>query len=275
MTGCGTALDERIDEDLLALNQKATALLPQFFEGVQMEQLGNMPVRFGEAWVSYLAAEIYGAADTALIAIVHNRGRQARILERQMYEMMIKAHYYIENEDDARLEYLALPFRDLEFQQQMQWDQQAPRYVEAANAVQKVAQQFPDVAVYVQKNTREKSVRQMVGESKDQDAIREYAFHYRRLSQTPHGAILGMFDVLDLRPDGNIGIRFDSRLDDPNFAIQNMTLYVITFLELVDEVFALGRGAEIEALKSESEATLARLWPDAYREEHPDEPMPR
>jgi hypothetical protein len=114
----------------------------------------------------------------------------------------------------------------------------------------------------------------MVGESKDQDAIREYAFHYRRLSQTPHGTILGMFDVLDLRPDGNIGIRFDSRLNDPNFAVQNMTTYLITFLELVDKVFALGRGAEIAALKGDSEATLARLWPEAYAEAHPDQPAP-
>jgi hypothetical protein len=113
MSGCATPVDGRTDKDLFSVNQHATALLPRFFEGVRMEQIGGMPVRFGEMWLSYLAAEIYGAADAALIAIVHNRGRQARILERQMYEMMIKAHYYIENEDDARLEYLALPFRDL------------------------------------------------------------------------------------------------------------------------------------------------------------------
>jgi hypothetical protein len=270
MSGCGTSLDERINQDLLALNQRATALLPRFFEGVQMEQEGNMPVRFGEAWLSYLAAEIYGAADTALIAIVHNRGRQARSLERQMYEMMIKAHYYIENEPDARLEYLALPYRDLEFMQQMQWDQQAPRYVGAAKAAKTVAQRFPDVETYVQKNTWEKSVHKMVGDSKDPDVIREYAFHYRRLSQTPHGTILGMLDVLDFRSDGNIGIRFDSRLHDPNFAVQNMTIYLIAFLELVNGVFDLKRNSEIDTLKAASEVTLARLWPDAYREIRPD-----
>jgi hypothetical protein len=165
----------------------------------------------------------------------------------------------------TRLEYLALPFRDIEFQNQMQWDQQLPRYVEAASAAQRVTQQFPEVDVYVQKNPREKSVRQMVGEWKDPDAIREYAFHYRRLSQTPHGAILGMFDILDLRTDGNIGICFDSRLDDPNLAIQNMTTYLVTFLELVDKVFAFGRGSDIADLKADSNATLARLWLEEKR----------
>jgi len=272
MTGCATPMDPRVDKALLSVNQRATALLPGFFENVQIEHVGRMPVRFGEMWLSYLAAEIYGAADAAVIAILHNRGRQARILERQMYEMMIKAHYYIENEDEARLEYLALPFRDIEFQQQMQWDQQSRRYVDASNAAQRVAKQFPEVSLYVQNNPREKSVRQMVGESKDQQAIREYAFHYRRLSQTPHGTILGMFDVLDLRPDAKIGIRFDSRLNDPNFAVQNMTIYLLAFLELVDRVFALGRTREIEALKADSEKTLARLWPEAYAEAHLDQP---
>ena len=114
MNGCGTPLDQRIDKDLLVLNQRATNMLPRFFEGVRMEQVGGVPVRFGEVWLAYLAAEMYGNADTALIAIVHNRGRQARILERQMYEMMVKAQYYTQHEKDARLEYLAMPFRDLE-----------------------------------------------------------------------------------------------------------------------------------------------------------------
>jgi hypothetical protein len=75
-----------------------------------------------------------------------------------------------------------------------------------------------------------------------------------------------MHDVLDFREDGNIGIRFDSRLDDPNFAIVNMTMYLIVFLELVDKVFNLGRKAEVDELAKANNAILARLWPDAHQE---------
>jgi hypothetical protein len=201
-----------------------------------------------------------------LIAIMHNGGRQARILERQMYEMMVKAQYYSANENDARLEYLAMPFRDIEFMNQMGWGFASPRYAAAAKAANVMAQRFPDASTYARENPREKPVRKMVGPNEDKDAIHEYAFHYRRLSQTPHGTASGMLDVLDFRSDGNIGIRFDSWLQDPNFAIQNMTIYLIAFLELVNGVFDLGRESEIEELKKASEAALSRLWPDAYAE---------
>ena len=112
MSSCGTPFDPRIDGDLMAVNQSATALLPRLLTGVQIEQEGSLPVDFSQIWVAYLAAEMYGNADTVLIAIAHNRGRQARILERQMYEMMIKAKFYVANPVDARLEYLSMPFRE-------------------------------------------------------------------------------------------------------------------------------------------------------------------
>jgi hypothetical protein len=65
----------------------ATALLPRFLESVRMEQVVGMPVRYGEMWLSYLAAEIYGAADTCIDRHRPQPRRHARILERQMYEM--------------------------------------------------------------------------------------------------------------------------------------------------------------------------------------------
>jgi hypothetical protein len=38
-----------------------------------------------QVWVAYLGALVYGAADSALTLSLHNLGREARILERQIY----------------------------------------------------------------------------------------------------------------------------------------------------------------------------------------------
>jgi hypothetical protein len=268
MTRCDTPLDDRIDTELFALNQEATKLIPEWFQGLQIEQDRSLPVHFEQMWVAYFAAEIYGNADTALIAITHNRGRQARILERQMYEALKKAQYYVKNPAEARLEFLAVPFRDKAFWDQMQCDTNSARYAAVLQIIRAASIKFPDVAEYATSHSREKSLRDMVGPQNDATVNHEYAFHYRRLSQTPHGTVLGMEDVLDYRPDGNIGIKFDSWLDDPNFAVQNMTIYLITFLDLLSDVFALGRDEAVKSLEDRNNTIVARLHPKEYAEVH-------
>jgi hypothetical protein len=264
MTGCATPLDTRVDAELVALNQRATSLIPDFFTGVRIEQQGGVPIRFEEMWVSYFAAEMLGNADAALITIVHNRGRQARILERQMYEVLKKTEYYVAHPDEARLELLAAPWRDKEFAEQMQWDQASVRYVSILKAIDTVSRRFPDVPQYARHHRREKTFREMVGDQCDIEATHEYAFNYRRLSQTAHVAAAGMEDVFDYRSDGNIGIKFDSRLADPDFAIQNMTLYLISFLNVVNQLFELGRDEEVDDLTACSDQIMARLRPEEH-----------
>ena len=262
MSECATPLDDRIDTQLLALNQRATGALPEYLAGVRVEHVGGLPVNCADLWVAYLAAELYGNADATLVAISHNRGRQARILVRQMFENRTKARYYAANPEPARLEFLSWPFRDLQLCEQYQLDPASIRVTEAQKAIDNISAKFPEVATYA-KSTREASLKQMV-DSMHATAVEsdhEYAFHYRRLSQTSHGTIPGMGDVLDFGTDGKLGIRFDSRLDDPNFEVQLMTIYILDYLRLLNDQFSLGRETEIEAMEQESSEILARLYP--------------
>jgi hypothetical protein len=248
MNQCATTLDDRIDHLTFALNQRATRFISEWYRGVQIEKVGHTPVRFEEMWVTYLAAEIYNNADAALICILHNRGRSARILERQMYEAYIKARFYADNPELARLEYLAMPFRDQHLEDQSGREKTSPRYQSILAAVAAVSSQWPEVAAYVQSHNKEIDLRSMVGPHGDDDVDQEYAFRYRRLSQTPHGSVSGMHDVFDYRDDGNIGIWFDGRLPDPTFALHSMTVMLIGFLEIMNRVHHLGRDEEVRSL---------------------------
>ncbi len=81
---CGTTIDDRIDAELFRLNQDATKMIPEMFTSGRFEfDAQGAPREPARVWMAYLAAEAYGYADAMLIAISHNRGRQARILERQ------------------------------------------------------------------------------------------------------------------------------------------------------------------------------------------------
>jgi hypothetical protein len=268
MAECGTPLDDRIDTQVFALNQRATAAFPTWFEGVQIETVGALPVRCGEIWDAYLAAEIYNNADAALICITHNRGRPARILERQMYEALIKANFYVTHPDLARLEYLAMPFRDLALEKQLKRDPASARYTGIAAAVDVISKKFPEVVTYVEKHKKEIDLRSMVGPQNDPDADFEYAFNFRRLSQTPHGSISGMHDVFDYGTDDKVGIWFDGRLPDPTFAVETMTLLLFDYLDLMNGVFHLDKSDEIKAMRNENGEIIKRLWPD---EAVPDE----
>jgi hypothetical protein len=262
MAECGTPLDDRIDAKVFALNQRATAVLPKWFEGVQIETVGALPVRCEEIWVAYLAAEIYNNADAALICITHNRGRAARILERQMYEALVKANFYVAHPDLARLEYLAMPFRDLALEKQLKRDPASVRYAGIAAAVDVISKKFPEVVTYVAEHKKEIDLRSMVGPQNDPDVDFEYAYNYRRLSQTPHGGVSGMHDVFDYRTDDKVGIWFDGRLPDPTFAVESMTLLLFDYLDLMNSVFHLGKADEIAEFYRENGEIIARLWPD-------------
>ncbi len=67
MSGCATLQDDRVDRDLMTLNQRATRSLLEFISKISVEMVGGQPVRYEEMWLTYLAAEIYGNADAMLI----------------------------------------------------------------------------------------------------------------------------------------------------------------------------------------------------------------
>lgn len=261
---CDVTLDFRIDRELLALNQEATNLLPSFFDGTRIElDADELPKDCSQVWLAYLAAEIYGYADTTLIAITHNRGRQARILVRQMYECMKRAEYYATHSDDARLELLSWPWREKKFCDEMGFPNSSERYKATQHAIETITRKYPDVPAYAARHGfRERPFRDMVGDTDP----KEYAFHYRRLSQSPHGSVVGMQDALDFRSDGALGIRFDSRLDDPALDVEASTMYLLRFLDILDQVLAKGCEEKIKTLDRKFMAILARLHPQEYAE---------
>jgi len=256
---CGTTLDPRIDQELLAVHQEATKLIPALFEGIQMKMKGSLPDDCARVWLAYLAAEVYGNADAAIIAIVHNRGRQAQILERQLFECITKAEYYINNPDEARLEFLALPFRDKKYMDALQVDPTAKKYVACVNAIDVISKTFPEVPEYAKLNdSKERPFAQMLGDMNDPDVRKEYALRYRRKSQTPHGTVVGMFDVLEFSDTGCI-VKFDSRLFDPNLSIAEMTIFLLKFLDLLDQYLGTKRWNEIEVLDGRLNEIIKRL----------------
>ncbi len=268
MSACVTKLDSRVDGELIDLNQRATNLIPKFFEGVRFERdADGQPSDYRQIWCAYLAAEIYGAADSALLCVMHNRGRQAGVLERQIYECLQKCLFYANHHDDARLEFLAMPFRDKKLLDDMQTDKTSERYEWVQKSIAIVTKRFPDVPAYASKYSfRERPFSDMVVNPKDPATTKDYAFHYRRVSQAPHGSVLGMLDVLDFREEGVIGIKFDSRLDDPNFSIQLVTIYVITLLGVLNDILQIGRTNEVENLEQSSMRIIRRLWPEETEE---------
>jgi hypothetical protein len=89
---CRYALDDRLNEPLVNLNQRIYRSLQSFLDGkvnIRLEPgmyIGKQLLPNAvQVWVAYLGALVYGAADSALTLSLHNLGREARILERQIY----------------------------------------------------------------------------------------------------------------------------------------------------------------------------------------------
>src|SRR5580692_1158748 len=257
---CGTTLDPRIDRDMFDLNQRATGMIPTLFDNGRFElDPDGLPKNCSHVWLAYLAAEVYGNADAAVIAILHNRGRQAQILERQLFECKTKAEYYVVNPEEARLEFLAWPFRDKKFMDDLQVAKTARRYVAAENAIAIVSRKYPEVPGYAEKyGFKERPFADMLGDMSNPDVKKAYAFQYRRKSQTPHGSVTGMQDVLEFNETG-VTIKFDSRLDTPNIALAEMTMHLISFLDLVDQQLETNRWSEIEPRDKGLNEMIARL----------------
>jgi hypothetical protein len=81
-----------------------------------------------------------------------------------------------------------------------------------------------------------------------------YAFHYRMASQTVHGGVLGMRDVIQ-----ESGIRFDGREANPNLALLFLASYLLPFLQVLDHVFKLKRATELASFKSRYDTISKRI----------------
>lgn len=261
---CQYVLDDRLDKPLVDLNQRIYRSLQSFLDGKVNIRLAP-GVFLGkqllpdavQVWVAYLASLIYGAADSALTLSLHNLGREARILERQIYEYVMKAWYFQRHPRVARKELEVMPFRDLSFITQAGVDRRKKRYREAKAICDKLRVTRPALAAYA-KSTETKDVpsvkQSMPGRMKSRKKDRTYTRAYRWPSQTVHATVLGMESVFK-----DNGLKFDSRLDDPNITVLMVSRSLVTFMTVVENVFALNKGAEITAMHNDLAAIEARL----------------
>lgn len=246
---CRYELDERVNRDLANLCQKLYRDINGYLgervnvrvvqhQGAVLEAIPD-PV---QAWVLYIAALIQGAADAALTLAVHNLGREAKIIVRQIFEYAFKAQYFASHRHEAKRELETEAFREVWMLDDLGYDRRRARYRNAVRESNALRRRRPVLYAYA-KRTRYRestSVPKTMGRRGKRRAT-TYALHYRVPSQTLHAGILGMRDVF--REEG---INFDSREPDPNYTILVLCRYLVLFLRLLNHVFDLGKKTEID-----------------------------
>lgn len=248
---CHYELDQRPDSDLVTLNQTAyrfieAALGKNYPLRIEDDGLPN-PVEY---YLLYVAALIHGAADAVLTLILHNLGREARILERQIFEYWVRAQYYAGNPEEAKLYMLSTPFRERQILDELGYDKTAERYIRVQRECEEIFATYPDAAKY-----REPPLRDILGPKEDERMTALYALNYRVHSQMAHGTIAGVGGVW-----GEDGLQLDSRQKNPNLSLEAVTAYVLGFLELMNKHLRISASAQIETLKDKFHIAQTRLW---------------
>ncbi len=265
---CSYELDQRPDKDLANLFQRMYravqsilgaeakfALKPR--QGIEREMFPDAV----QAWTIYLASLLHGVCDAALTLILHNLGREARILERQAFEYVAKAMYFQRHPRAAKREMEAEVFRDRHLLNQLGYDKRSKRYRNINGLCVDLAKKRPALAEYARKTMRSPppSVPETLGPKRKRGMARRtlamYALHYRTASQTLHATVLGMREIITEQ-----GVSFDGRLANPNMTLLFMARYVMAFLKLLDQVFTLGKTDELKAFEAELKPTEQRLF---------------
>jgi hypothetical protein len=196
-----------------------------------------------QSWVIYYAALVLGASDAALTLAVHNLGREAKILARQIFEYTFKAQFFAGHPRQAKRELETGPFRELWLLEDLDYDRRRARYRRLKAECLQLARKRPKLYAYAKKTRRKEppSVPDSMGR-RSRQRVATYGLHYRLRSQTMHGSVLGMRDIFTEQ-----GIQFDSREPDPNFALADICRYLIAFLRIMNGVLSLGKAKEIDA----------------------------
>ncbi len=246
---CSYQLDDRIDAELGQLCwDLLRAIQPYLGDRV------DIPLRMRQAttrellpdpvmvWTLYYASLILGASDGALTLSVHNLGREARILTRQVFEYLFKAQYFAKHPREARRELETEPFRELWLLDDLGYDRRTARYRRLKAECDLVAKKRPRLYEYAKKTRRKEPP--TVPESMGRQSRRRrdaYGFHYRLPSRTLHGSVLGIRDTVTAE-----GVKFDSRDADPHLTLLDLARYLAAFLRILNGVFSLGKGKDID-----------------------------
>lgn len=260
---CSYSLDERIDSEVAQLCWTLLhSIQPYLGDQVNINvknHLGVVREAFPDpvqSWVVYYAALILGASDAALTLAVHNLGREARILARQIFEYTFKARYFATHPRQAKTELETEPFRDLWLLEDLGYDRRMARYRRLKAECLQLARKRPALYAHAKKTRRREppSVPDSMGR-KSRKRGATYGLHYRLRSQTMHGGILGMREVFTEQ-----GIQFDSREADPNFTLADICRYLIAFLKIMNGVFSLGKTLEIDTFADDVKRIEDRLF---------------
>jgi hypothetical protein len=202
-----------------------------------------------EYLVLYSSVLFYGAADATLTLILHNLGREARLMERQMFEYWTRASYFANNPAEAKRKFLATPFEERAMLDDLNYDKSRDRYKSVSRQCNEVLEKFPNAWPY-----REPSIREMLGPKEDARVTSFYALHYRVPSQTGHGTAAGVGNVWD-----EAGVRFDSREKNPNQSLETSTLYILGFLDVLNEHLDIDVSKELDSLRLEFSSIQAKF----------------
>jgi len=257
---CTYTLDNKCDVDLVQICQETYRLVQSCFPAPFEFKIGPDGIPDAvQIWLIYYASRVYGAADAALTLVLHNLGREAVTMQRQLFEHLTSTKYFIDNPEIARLERDAEPFRDLNLMDRIGIDTKSANYLSVLRRCETVKRTKPDVYTYVQKHKDGPiDLRSMLGPQADTQTSQAYALHYRFPSQTAHATILGHRHVFS-----SSGVKFDSSLDDPNPFIALVSLYGLQFLEMLDGTLGLGIGTKIQDLSTRVDLFVKGYYSDS------------
>jgi len=191
-------------------------------------------------------------SDASLTLTLHNLGREARIVGRQIFEYWIRAQYYANNPSDAKELVLSTPFTEREVLDQLGYDKGLERYKNLQKQCAAVLARFPGFKVY-----SEPTLRSIVGAKHDPIATKFYAFLYRIPSQTIHATGAGLGTVM--REEG---VAFDSRETNPNIGLHMETWIVLRFLALINDHLNIDTDPKVAELEVRLQAIRDRLGED-------------
>jgi hypothetical protein len=260
---CSYELDQRVEKDLANLFQRMYRSIQSLLgeqakltlkprQGIERELAPDAV----EAWTIYIASLLHGICDAALTLILHNLGREARLLERQAFEYVTKAMYFQRHPRAAKRELESEVFRERHLLEEIGYDKRSKRYRNVRALCAALARKRPALAAYARKTMKRvpPAVADTLGR-KGRRRLKMYAYNYRMSSQTTHATILGMRDVITEK-----GVQFDGRLPNPNLSLLFMGRYVLVFLKLLDQVFVLGKADIVKSLEDEFSPIEQRLF---------------
>jgi len=256
---CSYNLDDRLDRDLVNLTQGLYRFIPVAIKGsfpFKAVRTRLVDVQYqpepAQIWLASSAVLAYGCADAALTLTLHNLGREAEVLGRQVFEHVLRAYYYVQHRRTAKHQFELAPFRELRLLRDLGYDRRKKRYRDLIKFCDAVKKSRPKLATMASGTAKEKTkgkepdVMTMLGR-KTKRAKYTYALWYRVPSQLSHGTVLGMTELFD--EQGRMTM--DSRLTNPNRTLVQVSANLILLIELLNREFRLHQDSAIKRFKAE------------------------